>query len=409
MAKAFTAVGVKAIKAEGYHRDRGDNAARGLYLQVKGGARSWLYRYVSPISRKERWMGLGPVDVIGLAEARDLARAARRLVTLGADPIERRRESVQAEREAVIRDKASRMTFRQCAEGYLRQYAETWSDTHRHQWRHSLDLASTAFGELPVSAIDTPAVVKFLEPICRETLNTGLRHRNRIENVLDWATVHKFRTGDNPARWDGHLEHVFKGKPEAKPLAAMPFAAVPKFLAKLRDRDASTTAAALEFTILTAARRGESLNAKWSEIDVVQKLWTIPGERMKARKDHTVPLSDRAVDILEALPRTGEFVFAKDGKRIADTSMLKLLIRMDAGGATLHGFRSSFRDWAGEVTNFDRETIEHALAHKLPDKVEASYRRGTALAKRRRLMEAWGQYCGETADNLTANVVPLHG
>jgi integrase len=405
MAKTFTALGVKAIKATGYHRDRGDNAARGLYLQVRSGpaglTRSWLYRYVSPITRKERWMGLGPFDVIGLAEARELARAARRLVILGADPIDRRQDKTQAEREAVIRDKASRMTFKQCAEGYLRQYAETWSDTHRHQWRHSLELAGAAFGELPVGAIDTPAVVKFLEPIARDTLNTALRHRNRIENVLDWASVHKFRSGDNPARWDGHLEHVFASKPEPEHLAAMPFSEMPAFLAKLHDRDASPAAAALEFTILTAVRRGESLNAKWSEIDLERKLWTIPAERMKAGREHVVPLSDRVLEILEALPRTGEFVFANDGRRIAITSLQKLLIRMDAG-FTLHGFRSSFRDWAGELTNFDRETIEHALAHKLPDPVEAAYRRGTALDKRRRLVAAWADYCTGAGDNVVA-------
>ena len=408
MARAFTAIGIRNLKTEGYHRDRGDNAARGLYLQVRAGAggvtHSWLYRYVSPITRKERWMGLGAADVIGLAEARDLARAARRLVTLGADPIERRRETVQAERDALIRDKASRMTFRQCADGYLAQYASTWSDTHRHQWRQSLELAGDAFGDLPVGAIDTPAVVKFLEPICRETLNTGLRHRNRIENVLDWATVHKFRAGDNPARWDGHLEHVFAAKPEPEPHAAMPFAELPAFLRRLRDREASATAAALEFTILTAARRGESLNAHWDEIDLEKKLWTVPAGRMKAGREHTVPLSDRAVEILEALPRSGKFVFAKEGKRLAITSLQKLLGRMDAG-YTLHGFRSSFRDWAGELTNFDRETIEHALAHKLPDRVEAAYRRGTAIEKRRRVMQAWSDYCGgipASRDNVTA-------
>jgi integrase len=409
MAKGFTALTVRNIKATGYHRDRGDNAARGLYLQVRkaeggGLTRSWLYRFTSPVTQKERWMGLGPCDCIGLGEARDLARAARRLVTLGTDPIERRNETVQAEREAVVRDRARRMTFRQCADGYLAQYASKWSDTHRHQWHQSLDLASEAFGDLPVGEIDTPAVVKFLEPVCRETRNSGLRHRNRIENVLDWATVHKFREGDNPARWKGHLKHVLANKPKPKPHPAMPFAQVPGFLSKLRERDESVTARALEFTILTAARRGEALDAKWSEIDLEKKLWTIPDERMKADTLHTVPLSDRALAILQALPHAGEFVFIKGNKRIANTAMLKLLVRMKAG-CSLHGFRSSFRDWAGECTAHDRETIEFSLAHQLPDAVERAYRRGNALDKRRRLMQAWSDYCSgiEVADN----VVPM--
>jgi integrase len=409
MTKTFTAIGIRSLKAEGYHRDRGDGAARGLYVQVRasdggGFTRSWLYRFTSPTTRKERWMGLGACDVIGLAEARELARAARRLVTLGADPIERRRETEQVERDAVIRDKASRMTFRQCADAYLSAHMGSIdSDTHRHQWRVSLDLASTAFGDVAVGSIDTAAVVKFIEPISRTTLNTALRHRQRVETILDWATVHKFREGDNPARWDGHLEHVFPGKPEAVAHAAMPFAEVPDFLAKVRDCQAAASAA-LEFTILTAARRGESLNAKWDEIDIANKLWTIPGSRMKAGKQHEVPLSDRVVEILEALPRDGQFVFSNGGKRLGQTGMQKLIAKVDERGFTLHGFRSSFRDWAGEVSNFDREVIEHALAHQLPDAVERAYRRGTAVEKRRLLMQSWARYCSSpvvAADNVT--------
>jgi integrase len=197
---------------------------------------------------------------------------------------------------------------------------------------------------------------------------------------------------------------VFPGKPEAEPHAAMPFAEVSGFLAKVRERK-GVDAAVLEFTILTAARRGESINARWDEIDLTTKTWTIPAERMKAGKEHTVPLSDRVVELLQSLPRIGAFVFtAKTGKRVADTAMRKLLVKLEAG-YSLHGFRSSFRDWAGEVSNFDREVIEHALAHKLPDRVEAAYRRGTALDKRRRLMSAWASYCsGETG----AEVVSLH-
>jgi integrase len=407
MAKTFTAIGIRGL-SQGYHRDRGEGAARGLYVQVRpaeagGFTRSWLYRFTSPITRKERWMGLGSTDVIGLAEARELARAAKRLVTLGADPIEKRRETIQAERDAVIRDRASRMTFRQCADAYLSSghMDKLSSSEHRKQWRQSLDLASRAFGDVAVGHIDDAMVIKFLTPHWAKTLVTATRYRQRIEAVLDWATVHKFREGVNPARWDHHLEYVFPGKPEAEPHAAMPFAEVPGFLAKVREHK-GVDAAVLEFTILTAARRGESINARWDEIDLTAQTWTIPAERMKAGREHTVPLSNRVVELLETLPRVGVFVFtAKTGKRVADTAMRKLLVKL-AAGYSLHGFRSSFRDWAGEVSNFDREVIEHALAHKLPDRVEAAYRRGTALDKRRRLMAAWSSYCsGET----TAKVV----
>jgi integrase len=410
MAKGFTALTIKNLKTPGYHRDRGDGASRGLYLQVRkaeagGVTRSWLYRYTSPITRKERWMGLGPVDVIPLAEARELARAARRLVTLGTDPIERRRETTEVERAAIIRDKASRMTFRQCADAYLDAHmGKLDSATHRHQWRQSLALASTAFGDVAVAEINDAAVIKFLEPIIRKTHNTALCHRQRVETVLDWATVHKFRQGANPARWEKHLEHVFPGKPRAEPHKAMPWKEVPGFLVGLRDRN-GVTGLALEFTILTAARRGEALDARWNEIDLDKRLWTIPGNRMKAKIKHEVPLSDRALEILKALPRIGDYIFTKDGgKRIGNTSMLKLLVRMHAG-CSLHGFRSSCRDWAGETTNHDRESIEFSLAHKLPDAVEAAYRRGKSMPKRRLLMQQWASFCAgvEAGDN----VVPI--
>jgi integrase len=409
--KGFTALTVKSIKTVGYHKDRGDGAARGLLLQVRqaegGFTRSWLYRFTSPVHRKERWMGLGPADVIGLAEARDLARAARRLVILGTDPIDHRTATVEAERDAALREKASRMTFRQCAEAYMSAHLPKHRcDTHRHQWRHSLGLASGAFGDLPVGQIDTAMVTKFLEPIWRTIPNSAMRHRGSIENVLDWATVHKFRQGDNPARWSGHLEHVFAAKPKPVHLEAMPYAEVPAFLAKLREH--GICGAAVEFTVLTASRRGEALDAKWSEIDFDKGLWTVPAERMKKGKEHTVPLSDRAVAILSALPRDGEFVFQNaegkhKGKRIGHTSMRKLLVKLAGDGPTLHGFRSAFRDWAGETTNFDREVIEHALAHQLPDAVERAYRRETALPKRARLMQSWADYCM----GVEGKVIPL--
>jgi integrase len=412
-AKAFTALTVRSIKAVGYHKDCGDGAARGLLLQVRkagaggGFTRSWLYRFTSPVHRKERWMGLGPADVIGLAEARDLARIARRLVTLGTDPIDHRDATVQAERDAALREKARRMTFAQCSEGYMAAHLPKHRcDTHRHQWRLSLRLACEAFGDLPVAQVDTAMVTKFLEPIWRKTPNSAMRHRGRVENVLDWATVHKFRQGDNPARWNGHLEHVFAAKPKPVHLEAMPFVDVPAFLRKLREH--GVCGAAVEFMVLTASRRGEALDAKWSEFDLDKRLWTVPPERMKKGVEHHVPLSDRALTILKSLPRNGELVFQNDegkhrGKRIGHTSMRKLLVKLAGNGPTLHGFRSAFRDWAGETTSYDREVIEHALAHQLPDETERAYRRDTALQKRKRLMQSWSDHCCMS----TSTVVPL--
>jgi integrase len=410
MAKGLTSLSIRALRAEGYHRD---GAVRGLYVQVtkstKGGVtKSWLHRFTSPATGGERWMGLGSCDVIGLAEARDLAKAARRLVTLGRDPIEHRRQTLQAERDALAREQASRMTFRQCAEAYAEaHFSKFKNDKHRRQWRTSLNSASVSFGDVGVANIDTAMITKLLEPIWRRTGVTGMRMRGRIEKVLDWATVHKFRQGENPARWKGHLEYVFAAKPKPEAHAAMPFAEIPEFLVRLSKVN-RTSARALEFIVFTATRKGEAINATWDEIDFDLRLWTIPEARMKAEREHVVPLSDQALALLAALPRTGRFVFEGDikGKRVGETGLLKHMGRL-APGFTVHGFRSSFRDWAGEKTNFDREVIEHALAHQLPDKVEAAYRRGTAIEKRRRLMEAWAQYCSTPATR--GKEVALHG
>jgi integrase len=411
--KGLTPFGVAALAREGYWRDHGEGAARGLYVQVAhrekagtrsiehGVTRSWVYRYTSPVTKRIRWMGLGSCEVIGLAEARELANAARRLVTLGADPIEHRRSIAQAERNAVLKEAASHMTFRQCVEGYLAvRLAHYRNEKHKAQWRSTLERANHVFGDLPVGEIDTPILVKFLEPIWRKTPETGSRLRGRVERVLDWAAVRKFRQGDNPARWKGHLEHVLGGKPKSGHHAAMPFDQVPNFMARLRNSN-SISARALEFLILTVARTGEAINAKWTEIDLKARRWTVPADRMKAGRDHTVPLSDRSIEILENLPRVGDYVFpgAVHSKPLSNMALLQLLRGLDDNGYSVHGFRSTFRDWAGERTNFEREVVEHALAHKLPDKVEAAYRRGTAVEKRARLMQAWANFCdAETGD-----------
>jgi integrase len=407
-----TPLKVSSLTKEGFHRDHGDGAARGLYVQVtkgaKGPLRSWIYRYVSPVTGKSRWMGLGPCDVIDLSEARDLARAARRLVKLGADPIEHRRATVAAERGAALKEAASQMTFEQCAESYLAEHLASFRNVkHRNQWRTSLERANDAFGRINVAEIDTPTLVKFLEPIWRETAETGSRIRGRIEKVLDWAKARGFRDGENPARWRGHLEHLLRARPKAEHHSAMPFDQLPDFMGKLRERE-SISAKALEFCILTATRSGEVRGATWDEIDPKTATWTIPASRMKADREHTVPLSDRAVAILEAMPRCGAYLFpgAREGRPQSDMAMTELLRGMDGNGYRVHGFRSSFRDWAGDMTAVDRETIEHALAHQLPDKTERSYRRASALNKRRLLMESWAAYC-EATPIKSGEVVPM--
>ncbi len=414
--RALTPKGVLALKKEGYYAD---SDAVGLYVQVayrqKGGkldrkhglTRSWIYRYTSPVTKRVRMMGLGSCEVITLAEARDLAKAARRLVTLGADPIEHRNASLEAEREAYIKEQASKMTFAACVESYLAEHLGKFRNAkHRWQWQETLRRASDAFGDISVRNIDTPMITKFLTPIWHKTPETGSRIRGRIEKVLDWAKVHQFRNGENPARWKGHLEHVF-APAKGTNYAAMPFANVPAFFSRLCGRG-SASAKALQFLILTAARSGEVRRATWDEIDLDKALWTIPGERMKAGREHTVALSKQAIALLKALPRMGTYVFpgAVESKPLSDMALMQLLRGMDLHGYKVHGFRSSFRDWAGDLGQFDRETIEHALAHQLPDKVEAAYRRGTALPKRERLMQQWADYLEGFVES--SNVVSLH-
>ncbi len=426
-AKRLTPKGVLALRKEGYYAD---SEAVGLYVQVAyrqkgkhekgekrgkpkldkkhGVSRSWVYRFTSPVTKRVRWMGLGSCDVVSLAEARDLAKHARKLVTFGADPIEHRKATVAAERQAYLYEQASKMTFGDCVEAYLAEHLDSFrNEKHQWQWRETLGRAAKAFGDLSVGVIDAPMVIKFLTPIWSKTPETGSRLRGRIEKVLDWARVHQFRDGDNPARWQGHLEHVFASA-KGGSYAAMPYADVPGFMVRLRARD-GVSAKALELLILTAARSGEIRGAKWNEIDLDKKLWVVPGERMKLNKEHTVPLSEQAVALLKALPHVGDYVFpgAVEGKPLSDMALMQLLRGMDANGYKVHGFRSAFRDWAGDETDFENETIEFALAHSIPDSTKAAYRRYRALNKRALLMQAWCDYLESAV--LADNVSRLHG
>jgi integrase len=388
----LTALAAARVTAVGMHGD-GD----GLYLQVgSGGAKSWIYRFT--LNGRERYLGLGPANAIPLKRARELAAEARQLRAEGVDPIERR----HSDRVAKRLESARAVTFDRCASAYIEAHETGWRNAkHRYQWRATLrDIASPVFGHLPVADVGTDLVLRALQPVWTTKPETASRTRQRIEAVLDWATVREYRQGANPARWRGHLQKLLPAKAKVSAvvhLAAMPYADVPAFMTTLRMRE-SVSARCLELTILTAARTGETINARWSEFDLDNRLWVIPGSRMKAGAEHRVPLAPRAVDILQEIygKRTGEYVFANvgTGRPISDMTMRKVLTLMDLGQFTTHGFRSAFTDWAHECTEFPDAAIDMALAHKVSDKVQAAYRRGTLLEKRRKLMEAWSAYCG---------------
>ncbi|MBN9075031.1 MAG: integrase [Rhizobiales bacterium 65-79] len=382
----------------------------GLWLQVSQfGTKAWIFRFM--LDGKARQMGLGSIETFSLKEARERARQARQLVADGIDPIEVRLGQKQARRA----EDAKRVTFWQGAEKYIAAHSAGWKNAkHADQWRNTLETyAKPVIGDLGVATVETAHILKILEPIWSEKTETASRLRGRIESVLDWATARHFRSGENPARWKGHLDKLLpaRGKvAKVKHHAALPYADLPAFMARLRGME-SLSAKALEFTILTVARTGEVVGAKWPEIDFGAKLWLVPAERMKAGKEHRVPLSDRALAILQSLPREKDnpFVFpgARKGKGLSNMAMLELLRGIDeTKGLTVHGFRSTFRDWAAEQTAYPQELCEMALAHTVSDKVEAAYRRGDMLQKRYRLMAAWAGYCaGRPAKK--ENVIPM--
>ena len=329
--------------------------------------------------------GSAPADILPLADARKLALDYRRIVRIERrDPVEERRAS----KASALKERASAMTFSEACDGFMNKHGDTFrNDKHRRQWRSTLNRACDVFGAIHVAQVETGHVLKCLTPIWSATPETGSRLRGRIERVLDFASAAGVREGPNPARWEGHLEHLLARKKPGKSHAAMPWSDVPEFMAELRKRT-SLSARAAEFTILTAARTGETLGATWDEIDLQAKVWTIPGERMKAGKEHQVPLSDRVVEILAGMRDDGGRIFP-----LSNMAMLQMVRGLSPNGYTVHGFRSAFRDWAGERTNFPRDVIEFALAHSLPDKTERAYRRETAVGKRRKLMQTWATYC----------------
>lgn len=372
----------------------------GLYLQVTGaGARSWIWRF--SINANTRYLGLGSASAVSLKRARELAADARRLRAEGIDPIERRRE----ERNAEEVEQAKAMTFKQCADAYIAAHEGSWRNAkHRQQWRNTLSTyVFPVIGTLPVQEVDTGLVIKIVEPIWASKSETASRVRNRIELILNYATARKFRqAGDNPARWRGHLDILLPKRSKVSKVehhAALPYDELGKFMADLRHRT-STSARCLEFTILTAARTSEAIGATWDEFDLRTKVWTIPGERMKSGRQHRVPLSTRAIEIIltQEARREGDYVFPgiRGSGPLSNMALLAMLRVMNRADVTAHGFRSTFRDWAAERTKFPSEVVEMALAHAIGDKVEAAYRRGDLFEKRRKLMAEWAEFCGKT-------------
>jgi integrase len=403
----LTALRVSKIGEPGRYGDGG-----GLWLQVSPlGTKAWIFRY--KFLGRQTHMGLGPLADISLADARARARAARVALLDGIDPLAEKRQ-----RRATARSEAAKLiTFKAAAEQFIAAHKAGWkNEKHAAQWPSSFEAyAYPVIDEVSVAAIDTALVLKILEPIWQTKTETAARLRGRIEAVLDWARARHYRDGDNPARWKGHLDHLLPSKAKLRRVQhqpALPFIDVPSFMAQLRGIEA-VSARALELTILTAVRTGAATGANWSEIDLVNNVWTIPGARAgtKLRQgEHRVPLSKRAVEILRDVPREkgNEHVFigGKKGKGLTNMAMLGLLQRRHPD-LTVHGFRSTFKDWASETTNFPDIVSEMALAHVIKDEVQAAYRRGELMEKRRRLMQAWDGYCARPAT--PAEIVQLRG
>jgi integrase len=394
---------VSREKKIGYYADGG-----GLYLQVAGGAaKSWIFRFT--LRGKAREMGLGSVADMPLAEARERAGACRRQLRDGIDPIEQRK----VERARAVLADAKALPFKACAEAYIASHRSGWkSAKHAEQWTNTLTTYTyPILGTLPVQAVDVGLVMKVLESIWTVKPETASRLRRRIESVLDWATARGYRQGDNPARWRGHLENLLPKRSKVQKVKhhpALPYAEVGAFMASLRNKE-GIVARALEFTILTVARTSETIGAPWPEIDLENDMWTVPADRIKADNEHRVPLSAPAVALLKRLRKEtdGEFIFpgGKPGRPLSDRAMLSLLERMGRDDITVHGFRSTFRDWAAEQTSYPNEVAEMALSHVVGDKVEAAYRRGDLFEKRQRLMAEWARYCGTI--HKAGKVVPL--
>jgi integrase len=385
---------VQTVKESGLYAD-----GKGLYLRIgPSGAKSWIYRYRNDGRRHD--LGLGPYPDISLAQARDRAMQQRKLRLNGQDPLLTRRAGRDAARLAA----AKAITFKACGEAYIGAHRAGWrSNKHLAQWEGSLAAyVYPVLGVLPVQAVDVALVMKVLEPIWTTKPETASRTRGRIESILDWAKARGYRQGENPARWRGHLENLLPARRKVRRVehhAALPYSETAAFISALHQRD-GVAARAMEFLILTAGRTNEVLGARWDEFDLDDRVWTVPADRMKSAKQHRVPLSAPAMALLKqmAAARVSDFVFPgrADGKPLFSLTLLKFLGRIGRGDLTTHGFRSTFRDWAAERSDFPAEVAEMALAHVVGDKVEAAYRRGDLFEKRRQIMEAWAKFCSSS-------------
>ena len=402
----LNALSVKRLSKAGWYPD-----GQGLYLQVSAtGTKSWVYRFEK--DGKERRHGLGSFLTLSLKDARKSAETCRKLRSEGHDPIDYKKKLESDKRL----DVAKGITFKECALSYIKSHKAGWKNKkHEQQWNNTLKTYAYPYiGDLSVQTIDVGLVMNVLEPIWFEKTETASRVRSRIEIILDWAKVRKYRTGENPALWRGHLDKLLPKRTKVqkvKHFAAMPYIDLPDYFRSIRKTD-TVAAKALAFSILTATRSTETREAKWSEIDIKKGVWIVPEERMKASREHRVPLSDESIKILEEMKpfKTNDLVFAglldKKGNRkgISDAAVLKLL-KTTHPSLTVHGFRSTFRDWCAEMTNYPSELAESTLAHTIKDTTQAAYERGDKFIKRKKLMDAWASYC--INGNKNSDVVPI--
>lgn len=375
---------VEHLKKIGVHSDGG-----GLYLRIRRSGRSWIF--IGTVNRERFELGLGSALDVSLAQAREKAKEVRQLALAGHDP--------RVLRKKAREDNETQISFGKFAQQYVADIESGFRNPkHRQQWRNTLKTYGKPIAKIPIAEVDTNDVLRCVRPIWGKKHETASRVRGRIEKVLDAAKAKGLRTGDNPARMGGHLEHLLpkRSKATVKHHAALPYAEIPAFMAALRKRE-GVAAKALEFAILTAARSGEVRGMTWGEVDLAAKLWTVPADRMKASEEHVVPLSDAAISVIQAVRDDGiearDVVFpGPSGSALSDMTLSAVLKRMGRE-VTVHGMRSSFRDWAGDTTNYPRDVVEMALAHAVGSATERAYRRGRALDKRRELMDAWASYC----------------
>ena len=390
----YSDLAIKKLNKPGVY---GDGA--GLYIRVtEGGSKHWIHRF--SLRNKAHWMGLGPYPEITLTEARLKNMEARRTRLTGVNPINAR-NSANA--------KAQSITFQECADQYIASHQSGWKNPkYTAQWISTIAVyCGPVIGKLPVDEIEVGLIMRVLDPIWTTKVATAGHIRGRIESILDWATVRGYREGDNPARWKGQLDHLLPSSRKVKKTkhhAALGYTQMGELMGELRQQS-GIAARALEFTILTACRSGEGRLAQWEEIDLKSRVWIIPGERMKMGKEHRVPLSDAAMAVLNQMDQSTTFIFpSKVAGPLSDVRLTAVLRRMGHADTTVHGFRSTFRDWASESTAYPRDVAEMALAHSIGDKVEAAYRRGDLFTKRTRMMEDWARFCNQTH---SGEVVPL--